>query len=460
MASDEVQIMTEALLGGSVNSERSSYTQMARSPDIILREDLIAGAMQNGRMSKVRRFFCLFVTFDLLLTFLMWLICTMIAGENLESAFMNQVVHYHIKTSLFDIVMAAICRFVILLLFYALLHLNHWLFIALTTATTCAFLITKVFLFDWSKCAQPVFQVLLILSSFVLPWVEAWFFDIRVLPQEMQARNWIRNFAEDEREPLLRGAVSQGARQFPAREPIVVFFTPMNTPDTSDNEDDTDSVKQVQYIMKANVLGEDCQSLLQSKEWQIEMKLPNGDEIYYMDRSKQDKLRKIVGTIDTPASVLADLLFNDIDSSPTWNKLLKECTKIKNIDENTDIVYQITHPQAAGIIGVRDFVILRHRLQYENCHIICGTSVCDDSLPIRKGVIRAENNLTCCAAENLPNDKNRCRFTSIIDTNLKGWIPQKIVDTSMTNALKIFMKNVRQYVAEKDLPIPSTSRNL
>lgn len=451
---------TESLLGGSINSERSSYTNRTRSPDIILREDLIAGAMQNGRMSNVRRFFCLFVTFDLLLTFLMWLICTMIAGENLESAFMNQVVHYHIKTSLFDIVMAAICRFVVLLLFYALLHLNHWLFIALTTAITCAFLIAKVFLFDWSKCAQPVFQALLILTSFILPWVEAWFFDIRVLPQEMQARNWIRNFSEDEREPLLRGGASQGGRQFPAKEPIVIFFTPMNSSGSSDNEDDTESVKLGHYMMRASALSGDCQTLLLSNEWRVEAKQPNGDVIYCMDRPKQDKLRKIVGVIDTPATALIDLLYNEIDSSPTWNKLLKECTKIKSIDENTDIVYQITRPQAAGLIGVRDFVILRHRLQHENYHIICGRSVRDDALPIRKGVIRAENNLTCCAAETLLDDEGRCRFTWIIDTNLKGWIPQKVVDSSMADALKIFMKNVREYISGQDLTRPSTSKDL
>lgn len=82
MAEDERQIRAaaETLLSGSINSQRSSYTQpsITRTPDIILSEDLIAGAMQNGRMSNVRRFFCLFVTFDLLLTFLMWLICTMV----------------------------------------------------------------------------------------------------------------------------------------------------------------------------------------------------------------------------------------------------------------------------------------------------------------------------------------------------------------------------------------------
>lgn len=70
----------EAILSGSINSQRSSVTQhsMTRTPDIVFSEDLIAGARHNGRMSNVRRFFCLFVTFDLLLTFLMWLICTMV----------------------------------------------------------------------------------------------------------------------------------------------------------------------------------------------------------------------------------------------------------------------------------------------------------------------------------------------------------------------------------------------
>jgi len=82
MAEDERQIRmaAEAILSGSINSQRSSVTQhsITRTPDIVLSEDLIAGARHNGKMSNVRRFFCLFVTFDLLLTFLMWLICTMV----------------------------------------------------------------------------------------------------------------------------------------------------------------------------------------------------------------------------------------------------------------------------------------------------------------------------------------------------------------------------------------------
>lgn len=41
-------------------------------------EDFLAGFMQDGRMSVVRRFFCLFVTFDLALISLLWLICILV----------------------------------------------------------------------------------------------------------------------------------------------------------------------------------------------------------------------------------------------------------------------------------------------------------------------------------------------------------------------------------------------
>ncbi|XP_076244683.1 steroidogenic acute regulatory protein-like isoform X2 [Calliopsis andreniformis] len=473
MAEDERQIRAaaETLLSGSINSQRSSYTQQSitRTPDIILSEDLIAGAMQNGRMSNVRRFFCLFVTFDLLLTFLMWLICTMIAGESLESAFMNQVVHYHIKTSLFDIVMAAICRFTVLLLFYALLRLNHWIIVALTTATMCAFLIAKVFLFDWSTCNQPVFQVLLILTSFVLPWVEAWFFDIRVFPQETQARNWFRHFAENEREPLLRGVTSE-SRQYTSIEPPGTFFTPMDSPDHSDREDEsarkpggskgfpksnealgskplakltTEMVED--YKRRAAVLIQYCHNLLQSEDWQIENIMSNGDIIFYMDRPKPEGKILKIGTINAPPSILVDQLFDEIESLPSWNKLVTESKKLQYIDENTDIVYQATSPQGGGIIGARDFVILRHRIQYGNYYINSGTSVPFSSLPSRSNVVRAENGVSCWAAEKLPNEHSRCRFTWIINTNLKGWIPQKIVDKSMYTALVDFMSYVRKY---------------
>lgn len=156
----------------------------------MLSEEFISGFMEDVRMSVVRRFFCLFVLFDLVFISLLWLISVAVTGESVKKAFQEQVIHYSVYTSLFDIVMASICRFVVLILFYAVIYLNHWNIIALSTSGSCAFLIFKVFIFDWPNQQQQVFQVLIILVSFTLAWGEAWFLDCRVIPQETYARNY------------------------------------------------------------------------------------------------------------------------------------------------------------------------------------------------------------------------------------------------------------------------------
>ncbi|KAG5336265.1 STAR3 protein, partial [Acromyrmex heyeri] len=476
MAEDERQIRmaAEAILSGSINSQRSSVTQhsIMRTPDIVLSEDLIAGARHNGKMSNVRRFFCLFVTFDLLFTFLMWLICTMIAGESLRTAFTDQVIHYHIKTSLFDIVMAAICRFTVLLLFYALLYLNHWIIVAISTAITCAFLIAKVFLFDWTSANQPVFQVLLILTSFVLAWAEAWFFDFRVIPQETQARNWILNFPDTERTPLLQGIMTESRQHAANVDHMSTFFTPVESPTHSDDEDiprkqgDLRKLSKSselfrflakltpnkidEYKMKTSKMLQDCHDLLTSKEWKDTSITSDGDEMSYMQLPPEWKLdgkvMKIMGIIDAPASILIDLLFDGVEEQVSWNKLVTESIKLQYIDENTDIVYQATSPFGGGIITARDFVILRHRKKYGNYYITSGVSIPTASVEVRPNMTRGENGISCFATEELPDEASKCRFTWILNTNFKGWIPQTVVDKSLSTGLVNFMTYLREHL--------------
>jgi hypothetical protein len=49
-----------------------------------------------------------------------------------------------------------------------------------------------MFLMQWSSADQPAFKVLLVLISFILSWGEAWFLDFRVLPQELQAVDYLQ----------------------------------------------------------------------------------------------------------------------------------------------------------------------------------------------------------------------------------------------------------------------------
>lgn len=118
-----------------------------------INDNYIAGYTEAGRMSVVRRFFCLFVAFDLFFISLLWLICIMVStivrfpmtaiialaynltqmhGDTIQKAFREQVLEYTIQSSLFDIVTMALIRFVFLNSFYGLFRMNHWIIIAVS----------------------------------------------------------------------------------------------------------------------------------------------------------------------------------------------------------------------------------------------------------------------------------------------------------------------------------------
>lgn len=53
-------------------------------------------------------------------------------GDTILNALKEQVVHYTIQKSLFDIILAALVRFLLLLLFYGIFAINHWSIIAVS----------------------------------------------------------------------------------------------------------------------------------------------------------------------------------------------------------------------------------------------------------------------------------------------------------------------------------------
>lgn len=116
------------------------------------------------------------------------------------------------------------------------------------------------------------------------------------------------------------------------------------------------------------------------------------------------------GIIDAPASILIDLLFDGIEEFPLWNKLVTESTKLqvifaftfccnillisakiiysKNIDENTDIIYQATSSYGGGLITARDFVILRQRKKCGDYYMNSGISIPTALVQIRPNMTR------------------------------------------------------------------------
>lgn len=324
----------------------------------LLSEDFIAGYMDEGRMSVVRRFFCLFVTFDVVFISLLWIICVMITGDNIRHALETQVLHYTIDKSLFDVVVIALVRFIFLILFYGLCHLNHWVVIAFSTTGSCTFLIYKVFAYNWTETPQPVFEVLLVVVSFVLAWGEAWFLDCRVIPQERYARNYyvaLTNPAAEVRTPLLapflNSALSTGRT-----ESVGNFYSPYdsihNSEDEEDEQDDEFKRMGIECVRKAYIL-------LESTDWKLEKITSKGDTIQSCTKDKVGKIYKLTGKIHYPAKKLLQELYYKIEEVPKWNPTLLESKIIRKIDSHTDISYQATIGGGGGVVKCRDFVNLR-----------------------------------------------------------------------------------------------------
>ncbi|XP_032387004.1 STARD3 N-terminal-like protein [Etheostoma spectabile] len=175
-------------------------------------------------ISDVRRTFCLFVTFDLLFITMLWIIELNVNG-GIQKQLEKEVLHYDYHASFFDIFLLAVFRFAALILAYAVCKLRHWWAIAITTATSCAFLIVKVIL---SKVILMVaFGYLLPIISFVLAWIETWLLDFKVLPQENEDENRYQSImdATERVPPLGPGPLSDGQ-----------FYSPPESVADSDEE--------------------------------------------------------------------------------------------------------------------------------------------------------------------------------------------------------------------------------
>lgn len=455
----EIRNAAEVLLTGSYSSQLpnqpSPYHFYA---SYLHNEDIYVGLSRNNRMSVVRRFFCLLVTFDLLLTGLMWLICMMLISEgDIVLSFTSQVVHYHIQTSLFDIVMAAASRFTILLLFYGLLRSNHWCSVALTTSGTCIFLIAKVFVYDWAKANQPTFQVMLILVSFVLAWGEAWFLDFRVLSQEMKAKECLLSstmYQDSDRNPIMRNYINNlpGSRDNP--ESIANFYSPMDSPEdsgdegcSSNNPRGLSSTKnQVQYYRKhALEILNSAWTLLNSPDWQLEKETQEGDAVHSKTVSKGPKVFRLTAKIHLPASLLLSKLFDHIEEMPSWNPTVIESQRLEVLDSQTDITYQVSAAGGGGVVASRDFVVLRHWEIRENTYVSAGASIEYPNKPSTKQYIRGVNLPGCWAMEPVQGDDNWCIFRWLLNTNLNGWLPQYVVDSAFTNVMLEFLEHLRAH---------------
>ncbi|GFG33052.1 hypothetical protein Cfor_00058 [Coptotermes formosanus] len=213
----------------------------------------------------------------------------------------------------------------------------------LTTAGTCAFLIAKVFVYSWTSANQPVFQVLLVLISFVLSWGEAWFLDFRVLPQELQAMEYLQVaslYAEGERAPLLRNYLQGLQRMDNYTESVGSYYSPVDSPQSMFITEiimvtvlwyvRATALQDMKYRQEGQDVLEVSWRILNSPDWKLEKETADGDRVYSKKMPVVGKVFKLTGIVGFPAHQLLHELFSKAENIPKWNPTILETRTIQS----------------------------------------------------------------------------------------------------------------------------------
>ncbi|XP_064644062.1 stAR-related lipid transfer protein 3-like isoform X1 [Lineus longissimus] len=432
------------------------------------------------KFSAVRRTFCLMALFDLILAFILWVIYTQLSGFSpISVAIKDQVGNYHFDTSLFDTVLLGAFRFIVLELSYALYRSKRPWMVALTTFLTCVFLVTKVFLFNFTnpKATDHTMEYIVLVVSFVMAWVETWFLDFRVLPQELKIReraallstSYHPPSGTNERTPLTRDI--HGQYDHPYHGPDT-YYSPISSMPPSDDENSEDEGIRAGFRSlphsrghsrqasgtSVNTLGFQEQVYLQKAREALEtvwdlykhcdewVFLAGNDEdgnVYGKSDKKIGKIFKLTGYIDCdPLSMYEEMCYR-LDESPKWNPTVLECRSLRTIDSHTEIHYSVAAESAGGLVSARDFVNVRQWLVREGIYLVTGVACEYAEMPQQKNYVRGENRPGVLAFEPIPDNPDGCNFVWILNTDLKGWIPQYLIDQAMSGVVMKYLRHLR-----------------
>lgn len=332
-----------------------------------------------------------------------------------------------------------------LLVAYVVFRMKHWLLVAVMTTLSGAVVIAKTFLYDWqaqlSGNSGVLAGVLLLVTSFVLPWGQAWFLDFRVVPSENRASQLLARIVNDAFPPVPSTVRRENVR---SEDGGTTFYSPDSG---SDNESAGGSEARFRselqlphdlhvrfepeivskqlppeeraYKRKAEEALDTALKVFHESNWKTE-KMDHDGAIQTCHHSKFGKIYKYAGTLPAPPETVLDILFNKLDQQVLWNPSVKEARVVESIDSQTDIVY-ILSEGIKGVISSRDFVNLRMWQRRGESYLLCAICAEHTKEPPRKTVVRGEQGPLLYMLAPSDSEIHRSKFQWLLNVNLKVW---------------------------------------
>ncbi|XP_039729547.1 stAR-related lipid transfer protein 3 isoform X3 [Pteropus medius] len=400
LASDlERNLPAVASLGSSLSHSQSLSSHFLLPPP-----------EKRQTISDVRRTFCLFVTFDLLFISLLWII-ELNTNTGIQKNLEQEIIHYNFKTSFFDIFVLAFFRFSGLLLGYAVLRLRHWWVIAVTTLVSSAFLIVKVILSE--LLSKGAFGYLLPIVSFVLAWLETWFLDFKVLPQEAEEERWSDNESDEE----------VGKKSFSAQEREYIH-----------------QGKEAMAVVD--------QILAQEENWKFEKNNEYGDTVYTIEIPFHGKTFILKTFLPCPAELVYQEVILQPERMVLWNKTVTACQILQRVEDNTLVSYDVSAGAAGGVVSPRDFVNVRRIERRRDRYLSSGIAATHCAKPPTHKYVRGENGPGGFIVLKSASNPRVCTFIWILNTDLKGRLPRYLIHQSLAATMFEFAFHLRQRIRE------------
>ncbi|KAF9963621.1 START domain-containing protein 10 [Mortierella alpina] len=174
---------------------------------------------------------------------------------------------------------------------------------------------------------------------------------------------------------------------------------------------------------------------------------------------------KIIANMSNTAAVTFDALC-DLDRRSEWDPMCVEARVLEAVAPGTTIQYVRT--KAVWPTASRDTVVLGAIKDLGEKGLFMVNASCEHaSMPERakEKIVRMETTVAGHIIVPLEGDPMRCRLTQILDADLKGWIPDKVIQMVSTKAVPDGLRAVNAlipkttpYLESKILAIATQAR--
>jgi len=212
------------------------------------------------------------------------------------------------------------------------------------------------------------------------------------------------------------------------------------------------SIQVDKYISRANEAWDEAWAIFTDQSgWSTEggQSNPSTGCVYSKKIKGHGKVFKLEAVMSATPVEVYDVLVNGVCDWPKWNPTILDCKMLQTLNDNTDVSYSAAVGQLGGLVASRDFVNIRHWKSHAGLVMSAACAVTHPDMPPLKGHVRAENHPASYVFECVDGEPDKCKFTCILSTDLKGWMPQWMIDAAMSAVLLQYLHHLGAYLEKR-----------